>query len=99
MEIKHCPNCGGEKIKVTGDNLYCTFCDVTLNITDGVALVTDTSPLADQNKRISKVEQDVDVLKTAAGHSQAEPIVEEPPPVATDDEPDDDDLDELEVME
>ena len=97
MEIKHCPNCGGDKIKVSGDNVYCKFCDVTLNVSDGVAIVTDADPLAEQNKRISKVEQDIDVLKTAAGRSQAEPIVEEP--AATTDEPTDEDLDDLEVLE
>lgn len=78
--------------------MYCKFCDVTLNVTDGVAIVADADPLADQNKRISKVEQDVDVLKTAAGRSQAEPVVEEPA-AAPDGEPTDADLDDLEVLE
>lgn len=100
MEIKHCPNCGGTDIKVAGDNVYCKFCDVKLNISaDGVAVVADADPLAEQNKRLDKVEQDVDVLKTAAGQSQAEPVIEEPAAATTDDEPTDDDLDELEVLE
>lgn len=82
IKIEFCTSCGSQDIKVTGNNFYCSDCDVTFKVTTQGTKVIDGNPLSKEKDRIDQLEQDVADLK-----GNQEPGSEHPPKPAEPAEP------------
>ena len=95
IKIEFCTSCGSQEIKVTGNNYYCSVCDVTFKVTTQGTKVVETDPLGKQNARLDSIQEDVEKLKgekkpgsePAATTEPAQPV--EPVEPAADDEDED----------
>lgn len=64
IKIEFCTSCGSQDIKVTGNNYYCSDCDVTFKVTKAGTKVVDSNPLGKETSRINALEEDVAGLKS-----------------------------------
>jgi len=63
-EIKICPSCGSNDVKLADGGLHCSGCDATFGITEkGKAKPVDMDQIGKDHKRIDQIEKTVDELK------------------------------------
>jgi len=94
-EIKICPSCGSNDVKLADGGLHCPACDATFGITEkGQARPVDKKPIKirkDQivkdHERLGQVEKSVSELRETAAN-KPEPVVS-----------DEDDFDDDEYMD
>jgi hypothetical protein len=67
-EIVVCPSCSSSEIEVAGNKVHCKFCDITFKITLEGAKVDNLDPLDQDRKRIDKLEQEVESMKSGIEH-------------------------------